>query len=218
MNVPILAQRGAGSVTISLRKKDTHPPLPYELQNVYSSEIWSSRAQAATSLAKRWSRPLTERIYFGCVLLIQFIVPMTISNLVLTSIYGTGENRRIPPEKFFEFRAVAMGIFLGIFILFWTPLITWKVMGRRKLKALENEWLGIDRATVPGGFIPKWRLAKPGIFSSTTTIRVTVPTVAVVLSNFHPNAPLPPYINPAAPPYEYGYPADEKAAFGPSRV
>ncbi|KIM30569.1 hypothetical protein M408DRAFT_287605 [Serendipita vermifera MAFF 305830] len=50
------------------------------------------------------------------------------------------------------------------------------------------------------------------------TWHLLVNYVAVVLSNFHPNAPLPPYINPAAPPYEYGYPADEKAAFGPSRV
>jgi len=221
MNVPILAQRGSGNVTLSLRRNDVAPPIPYELQNVYSSETWSSRVQAATTVAKRWSRPLTERIYFFCALITQFAVPMIISNLVLTSIYATGQDGRIPPERFFQFRAVGMGIFLGVFLLLWTPLIAWKVLGNRRLRALEREWLGIDRATSRGGFIPKWRLGKPGIFSSATTIHVTVPNVAVVLTNFHPNAPLPPYINPAAtqaPPYDYGYSIDEKTAFGPGRV
>ena len=53
---------------------------------------------------------------------------MIISNLVLTSIYATGQDGRIPPERFFQFRAVGMGIFLGTFLLLWTPLIVWKMM------------------------------------------------------------------------------------------
>jgi len=218
-----MAQRGSGNVTVILRKNDPAPPIPYELQNVYSSDVWASRVQAATSVAQQWSRKLTERIYFVSVLLIQFLVPSLISNLVLVNIYGDGKDHQIPPEKFFQYRAVGMGIFLGIFILSWTPLIVWKIIGKRKLRALENEWLALDRATSGGGFIPRWRLSKPGIFTSATTICITVPSVTVVLTNFHPNAPLPPYINPASTqtaPYDYGYSTDEKTSMGmePSRV
>jgi hypothetical protein len=56
----------------------------------------------------------------------QFIVPPLIINLVLANLYGNGKDRQIPSEKFFQYRAAGMGIFLGIFILSWTPLIIWK--------------------------------------------------------------------------------------------
>lgn len=54
-------------------------------------------------------------------------------------------------------------------------------------------------------------------------IRVTVPQAPVFITNFHPQATLPPYINPApAAGYNgtnaYGYPEDEKVPFGSERV
>lgn len=58
---------------------------------------------------------------------IQFVVPSIVTNVVFSRMFANEEGR-IPPGKFFEFRAVSMGLFIGIFILFWTPLIIWKIL------------------------------------------------------------------------------------------
>ncbi|PVG02422.1 hypothetical protein CPB86DRAFT_804701 [Serendipita vermifera] len=211
--IPISTERGYGKVTILLKKNEPLPPLPYELQNVYPTETWTTRVQLAAKTCKQWSRPIMERIYFFCVIAILFIVPWVITSVVLMRIYGTGRDGRVPPEKFFEYRAAGMGIFIGVFLLFWGPLIFWKILGRRRLRALERQWLELDRATGGGGFLPRWKLSKPGIFSSNAAIQVTLPSVPVVISVFHPNAPLPPYINPAPSDhqtYGYGYSNEEK--------
>lgn len=221
--LPVALERGAGHVTVFLKKNEVLPPIPYELQNVYSPETWTTRVQTATQLCRRWSRPVVERIYFITALLVQFIIPSIVSSQILMRIYATNDGE-IPPERFFAFRAIGMAVFIGTIILFWTPLIIWKTLGKRKLRALEAEWLTIDRATTPsGGFVPRWTITKPGVFSSTEAIRVTVPQAPVFITNFHPQATLPPYINPAPAAgfngtNAYGYPEDEKVPFGSERV
>ncbi|KAG8802552.1 hypothetical protein FRC17_006387, partial [Serendipita sp. 399] len=172
---------------------------------------------------------------------LQFALPSMITNLILVQAYRDRDrNGEIPPDKIFEFRAIAMAVFFGMFILFWTPLIAWKLIGKRRIRALENEWLVLDRATHVGGYVPRWTITKPGIFSSTTVsilggaqqqaltvtyhqaIRVSLPTAPVYITSFHPNAPLPPYVNPpGSGPAQYGYtyPPDEKTALPvPERV
>ena len=47
-----------------LLHEDPLPPLPYELQNVYSTEMWTSRIQTATQACRKWARPTAERLYF----------------------------------------------------------------------------------------------------------------------------------------------------------
>lgn len=211
MNVVPLAERGEGSVTVDLGKKrsDPLPAIPYELQNVYSPEVWQSRVQAATQVCRDWSHPVMERLYFLAILIIQFVIPSIITNVVFSHIFA-GDDGQIPPSKFFEFRAISMGLFLGVFILFWTPLIIWKYLGKRKVRSLQREWFALDRATSQNGFVSQWTITKPGLFSSTRVIRISVPSNTVLMTAFHPNAPLPPYINPAP---GYGYPEDEKAGF-----
>jgi hypothetical protein len=52
-------------------------------------------------------------------------------------------------------------------------------------------------------------------------IRVTVPQVPIFVTSFHPQATLPPYINPAPAypgPNAYGYPQDEKTELEGGRV
>jgi len=218
MNVsPNTLERGVGHVTVVLTQNEGIPPIPYELQNLYSTDTWTTRIEAANQLCRDWTRPVIERVYFFVAICVQFIIPSLISGTVLSKLYSSGPNDEIPPEKFFEFRAVGMAVFIGTLILVWTPLIVWKTLGRRKVRALQTEWLTVDRATARGGFVPRWIITKPGIFSSTQSVRVTVPQVPVIVTSFHPQAPLPPYINP--PGYEgYGYAQDEKVAFGAERV
>jgi hypothetical protein len=83
-----------------------------------------------------------------CFSSIQFIVPSLISNLVLANIYGDGRDRQIPPDKSFQYRAVGMGIFLGTFVLFWTPLVVWKII----VSSISPNFLGIafDAPTYTG--------------------------------------------------------------------
>ncbi|CAG7854876.1 SubName: Full=Uncharacterized protein {ECO:0000313/EMBL:CCA77732.1} [Serendipita indica DSM 11827] len=212
--IPFGLQRDQGNMTVLLHNDEPLPPLPYELQNVYSAEIWVSRIQTATQACRKWARPTLERIYFFSAFLIQFVLPSVISNLILFHAFK-GQDDRIPRERFFAFRAAGFGIFIGIFFLFWAPLIAWKIIGKRAIRKLENEWLVLDKATLGNGFIPRWTITKPGIFSSRAAVRVTLPPAPAYLTAFHPNAPLPPYVN-AAPmdgaQYGYTYPPDEKAA------
>jgi len=215
MNVVPFVERGEGSVTVDLGKKrnDPLPPIPYELQNVYTPEVWQSRVQAATKVCQDWSHPVLERLYFLAILIIQFVIPSVISNAVFSQLFA-GDDGQIPPGKFFEFRAISMGLFVGTFILFWTPLIVWKFLGKRKVRGLQREWFTLDRVTSQNGFVSRWTITKPGLFSSTRVIRISVPSNTVLMTAFHPNAPLPPYINPApGQPGGYGYPEDEKAGF-----
>jgi hypothetical protein len=52
-----------------LKKSEGFPPLPYELQNLYSADTWTTRVQTATQVCRQWSRPVIERIYFFLVIL-----------------------------------------------------------------------------------------------------------------------------------------------------
>jgi len=62
--LPLAIERGVGHVTVFLKKNEGIPPLPYELQNLYTADTWTTRVQTATQACRQWSRPVLERIYF----------------------------------------------------------------------------------------------------------------------------------------------------------
>jgi len=216
--LPIAIQRGLGNITVNLKKKEALPPLPYELNGIVPHDVWTSRVEIANRLCQVWSRLWTERIYFFCVFFLQWIIPSIVSNVLLLKLYSDDTTGKILPDKYFQYRAITIGIFLGLGILLWTPLIVWKVMGRRKIRTLVREWASVDTATSQGGFVPKWTITKPGIFSSSATIRVTLPRVPVIISSFHPDAALPAYINPPGYGYSNVTATDEKSGFQTVRV
>jgi len=226
--LPLSIARGQGSVTVYLRKREAEPHLPYELNGVITPDVWSARVAQANRICKTWSRPWLERIYFICIILLQFTAPFLIARFALTNYNAFDTEGNFYPDKYFQYRAITMGVFLGIGILVWVPLIIWKTLGKRKVTQMTREWRVLDEATTQGGFIPRWTVSRPGIFSSSTAIKVTIPQIPIYISSFHPAAPLPPYINPpgygygfappAGPPQGYTYPVDEKHGMENVRV
>ena len=65
------------------------------------------------------------------------------------------------------------------------------------MRALLASYAKADAARPsPSGFVPKWNLTIPGVFSSYTILTITTPA-AVPITSFHPDAYLPVYISKA---------------------
>lgn len=217
--LPFSIQRGVGNVIVYLRKKEAPPPLPYELQGVVSQDLWASRVDAASQLCNKWAKPIWERIYFFFALFVQFVVPMAITRFVLVKMIPKDEEDedRFDSDRYIQYRAISFGLYVGMGMLLWTPLIAWKLIGARKVSLMVREWRTLDQATSQGQYLPKWTIRKPGIFTSNASVTVSLPPMPTVISNFHPDASLPPYINPAPGQPGYGV-SDEKAGFQTIRV
>ena len=81
---------------------------------------------------------------------------------------GSG-NSSEKSQKAYEARLISFGIFIGVAILFWAPLVIWKMIGRRRMSDLVKRWAEADvLARGPGAFVPMWWVQTPGIFDSRT--------------------------------------------------
>lgn len=206
-------QRHPGMINVILTKDNPAPPLPYELQSSIRPDTWSHRVDAVTQCCYKYSKPIIERIWFAVAFITMFVVPMIINQIVFRNLFEDIQT----PETLYRTRWILFGVFVGIAIVLWVPLILWKSFGKRQVNKLLAEWNKLDRATAPNTFIPNWRVSTPGIFRSTAALSVTTPPVPVMTS-FSVNAPLPPYINapgyqPPSMPPPLGYPVDEKTPF-----
>jgi len=206
-------QRSQGQITVILTESNPAPPLPYELQGHMTNDTWSHRVDAITQCCYKYSRPTLERIWFGLAILVMFIVPMVVNQVVFRHYYESLG----PQQQLYETRWIIFGIFFGTAVVFWFPLIAWKAFGSRQVNKLLQEWQKLDRIAQPNTFLPNWKVHTPGIFRSQGTLKITTPPLPAMTS-FHPNAPLPPYINapgytPAEGPPSLGYALNEKTAF-----
>lgn len=71
------------------------------------------------------------------------------------------------------------------------------MQGKRRVGTLLASYAALDAANPSAsGFIPKWSMNTPGVFSSHTILTITTPPDAPITS-FHPDAYLPTYISKA---------------------
>lgn len=218
------AQRSAdGRITLHVSKAHEMPPLPYELSGLIAHEQWDQRTKTIKAMCDRFSKPLPERVWFLVAMISTLLLPFPLYRLVFSAIFNPDR----PKETFFEARAAGFGIFIAVLVVFWMPLVVWKLIGSARMRAQLRQWEMYDRANASGRFVPEWRVEMPGIFSTVGRVTITTPPSAVP-TNFAPGAYLPPYINAPAymqaapvPPQgpvayngSYGYSGpDEKSGF-----
>lgn len=209
--------RGAGNIVIVVRDSDS-PPLPYELQNHVSTETWDFRMRQVRRLCNQYSKPMLERIWFTIAFLTTFILPIALYNVIFNAITpasvrsgfdasfgnfngtrpdGHFNNNEIA-KYYLEARGILLGVFVGLVLVFWGPLVAWKRIGSIKANAMTNRWKAEDASRGSSGFIPAWRIRTPGVFSILGRVFITTPQVytAPQMSFFAPGATgnLPAYI------------------------
>jgi len=209
---PPVAQRENGQVTLYLSTKFAPPPVPFELQGHISSDDWAVRVPALTKLSARYYKPIFERIWLACAIIITLIIPLALYGLIFHGIYGRDE---VEGSKSLLARLLGLLIFLAALAVFWTPIYIWKQIGKRRVRALLASYAAADAArSTLSGFIPKWTINTPGIFSTRIILTITTPPAAPITS-FHPDAYIPAYIGKAEEAqgaYFYPYPTPNREA------
>lgn len=209
--------RGVGNIVIVVRDSDA-PPLPYELQNHVSSETWDFRMRQVRRLCNQYSKPLLERIWFTIAFLATLVLPVALYSVIFNAItpasvrsgfdnsFDRNNNNRIDGHNdeiakyYFEARGILLGVFVGLVLVFWGPLVAWKRIGSAKANAMTNRWKAEDatRGQSADGFVPSWRIKTPGVFTVVGRVFISTPQVyaAPQMSFFAPGAAggLPPYI------------------------
>jgi len=206
-NSPGIAQREDGKVTLYLSKAHSCPPVPFELQGHIAPDDWAIRVPTLTKLAGRYYKPVLERVYLFIAVMVTIIVPLALSRPIFNAIYGKDEAES---STFFVARLVGFAIFLVALLLFWSPVFVWKTIGKRRVRSLLASYAEADAVRPSAsGFIPKWTINTPGVFTTQTILTITTPP-DVAVTSFHPDAYLPTYIGKAEEAqgaYFYPYPA-----------
>ena len=135
------------------------------------------------------------------------ITPVSVRNAFNNSFDPYNRNRldghNVEISKYyFEARGILLGVFVGIVLVFWGPLVAWKRIGTARANAMTNRWKAEDAARGQAdqfsGFVPSWRIKTPGVFTVVGRVFVSTPQIysAPQMSFFAPGAAggLPPYI------------------------
>jgi len=204
---PQVAQREDGRVSLYLNRKYPAPPVPFELQGHISPDDWAIRIPALTNLASKYYKPVFERVWLIIAVIVTLIIPLATYQPIFDALYGNETNTSA--SKGIGARLIGMAIFVAALALFWAPIFIWKQIGTRRVQALIARYSAADAARSPvTGFVPKWRINTPGVFTTQTILTITTPPVAPT-SSFHPDAYLPAYIGKAEEAqgaYFYPYP------------
>ncbi|KAF8322059.1 hypothetical protein DL93DRAFT_2162911 [Clavulina sp. PMI_390] len=203
------------TISFTIRRQPENIPVPYELQGLVTSEKWDFRIMEINKLCAKYSKPLFERIWIVFTLLACGIIPTVLYHVLFNAITPkplrdafdrARDNSTIIGTNRFDVgtiddeiwpyieksRWAAFGIFVGLVLVLWTPLILWKYMGARTGRTMATRWAVEDGASGPA-FVPKWTIRPPGVWTTDGTVTITIPAPAVP-SLFNPNAYMPPYI------------------------
>jgi len=192
---PNSVQRTSSDIVLSLSRSQPPPLLPFELQKYVSGDTWASRVSTIIRTASQYSKPRFERIWFMFGLLAPLILPAALYHLILHSLEKKNNNF---DDVLVETRAITFAISICTGLLFFLPMACWKLMGHLRVKAMLDRWATEDiKSATTYAPIPSWKVRTPGVFNENVTLIITLP-VAPPPSYFHPDAYLPPYINPPA--------------------
>ncbi|KAI0058078.1 hypothetical protein BV25DRAFT_1891819 [Artomyces pyxidatus] len=198
--IPVVAQRTSDQVVLYLHQKQAPPVLPFELHGHVSPDSWASRIPTLIRLTSRYNKPLFEGIWMLVYFITAIAVPAALYPVIFHALdknatntfnnFNTFDNfnNRINnnDRPFFETRFITFGIFVGITLFFWIPILVWKHIGQTRATALVNKWAAEDsRNRGAGTFVPVWKVTLPGSFTNNTRLIVTLPP-SQIPSSFHP--------------------------------
>ncbi|VDB95322.1 unnamed protein product [Peniophora sp. CBMAI 1063] len=203
---PVMAERAPGKITLYFHKRQTPPTLPYELHNHVSPDTWASRVPQILRLTARYQQPLLEAVW----ILLFFVAAIAVPMALRSTIYG---NLR---TSIYTAHFISLGIFLAIALVFWAPLIAWKMLGQQYANVLARRWAAEDTrlsGSRYNGYVPLWSIRLPGVLSSQTIVTINVPQLGPPTSPYDAQAYLPNWVGPAqnqGSPFEDRYATDLK--------
>ena len=117
-----------------------------------------------------------------------FVAAIAVPMALRSTIYG---NLR---TSIYTAHFISLSIFLAIAVVFWAPLIVWKVLGQKYANVLARRW-GTEDARLSGsrynGYVPRWEIRLPGVLSSQTIVTINVPQLGPPTSPYDAQAYLP---------------------------
>ncbi|KAJ7072276.1 hypothetical protein C8F01DRAFT_1361670 [Mycena amicta] len=189
-----VATRNANNC-LELYLSPTQPilPVPSEIREEISDEAWGGRTQMLTSTASRFNKVWLERIWLLVGICSIFIVPVVLFPVILNALHVRDD---VTASHVFEARGIAFALFVALLALFFVPIAVWKFIGQQHVNALLKKWAQEDAAR-HGGPLSTWTVKTPGVFRSSTILRIQLPAGKAV-SAFTFGAYLPSYVGAAA--------------------
>jgi len=206
-------QRTPDNIIITIQKKFDAPPLPYELQGHVAAETWDFRIRQIHVLCNQFSKPLLERTWLAISILATFVLPISLYDVIFNAVTPKPLRDALdrqtlgnaPPSNRFdgnvddaigkylmETRGIIFGMLIGIFVVFWLPLISWKGIGAMRANDMTRRWEEEDRSR-GATFVPHWTVTPPGIITLTGTAKISTPPIRPP-SLFHQYTNVPPYL------------------------
>ncbi|KAI7939985.1 hypothetical protein MJO28_013637 [Puccinia striiformis f. sp. tritici] len=185
---------------------ETHPfPQPMELRSSMSEEEWHSRTVAIWNHFTRYTWSKLLRGYLVFALILSLIGPIAANLMIHKVVYDGAEPLTGNPSDEEIRQRIALIrrghlinfiVILFLFIFIWTPYLSYKSMGRKRLAALLISFNQTDAAKGNMQAL-NWTCSRTSTFQSNATVVIELP-IAYISSNqpslFHQAAYLPEYI------------------------
>ncbi|KAI7939969.1 hypothetical protein MJO28_013621 [Puccinia striiformis f. sp. tritici] len=185
---------------------ETHPfPQPMELRSSMSEEEWHTRTVAIWNHFTRYTWSKLLRGYLVFALILSLIGPIAANLMIHKVVYDGAEPLTGNPSDEEIRQRIALIrrghlinfiVILFLFIFIWTPYLSYKSMGRKRLAALLISFNQTDAAKGNMQAL-NWTCSRTSTFQSNATVVIELP-IAYISSNqpslFHQAAYLPEYI------------------------
>jgi hypothetical protein len=166
--------------------------VPFELTNYVQPGNWRSRLTTAQRVSARYSKTLLERFWVVLMVIAAVAIPWGLSGIVWDLMM---KDDIVTRTKVIEARLIGFALFVSVLVVFFIPILTWKLIGRWQLNKLADGWTRSDRALQGASAgSATWKISTPRILKTGLTLTVSLPT-ARPPSTFHRDAYLPSYIN-----------------------
>lgn len=148
-----------------------------------SPDNWASRVPQILRLTARYQQPLLEAVWIMLFFVVAIAVPMALRSVIYTR-----------DHTLFTAHFISLGIFLAIALVWWAPLIVWKMLGQQYANVLARRWASEDARSSGSrynGYVPLWQIRLPGVLSSQTIVTINVPQHGPPTSPYDAQAYLP---------------------------
>jgi hypothetical protein len=191
---PILSpRRTSNEIVLYLSPTQPAPLLPFELHGSIAPDVWATRLPIIARTAGKYSKPLFERVWLVIAFLAVLIVPMALHDVIYQAILR--DDNKVDARM--KARGFSGLIFFGLILLFFVPILAWKLFGRMQMKRVLRRWAAADHKNgLSSSSVSDWSVKTPGVFKDSTVLTIKLPA-NLSPSSFHPDAYLPSYINGA---------------------
>nr|GAT56336.1 TRAPP complex subunit [Mycena chlorophos] len=161
------------TIVLYLSPNQPTVPTPAELKEELKDEVWVSRVQQLTTTAARFNKLWFERIWLLVGILAIFIVPVVVYPIIANKLFGNEDD--VTSRQIFEARGISFALFFGLVLFVFVPLAIFKFLGQQQVNALLRKWEQEDKAKHGNVPMSKWTVQSPGVFRSSTILRVQLP-------------------------------------------